>query len=160
MVFIPLGYPITGAMKSLFADLFTYHHHFNQKLISEFKTHGAKLPERSFPLWCHVLNAHQIWNARILKTVEFKVHQLHELDQLPAIDNTNYTATLRILDKANFDSNITYKNSKGQEFTNTLRDILLHVANHTTHHRGQIISDFRQVGIEPLVTDYIFFRRG
>lgn len=146
-------------MKELFIDLFTYHHHFNQRLIGEFKTHGPKLPERSFPLWCHVLNAHQIWNARILKTVEFKVHQLHELDQLPVIDHTNYTDTLHILDKDNFESNITYKNSKGQEFTNTLRDILMHVANHTTHHRGQIISDFRQSGIDPLVTDFIFFRR-
>jgi uncharacterized damage-inducible protein DinB len=147
-------------MKQLFSDLFTYHHHVNQKLISEFKSHGSKLPERSFPLWCHVLNAHQVWNARILKTIEFKVHQLHELEQLAAIDDTNYADTMRILERLNFESNISYKNSKGQEFTNTLRDILLHVANHTTHHRGQIISDFRQAGIEPLVTDYIFYRRG
>lgn len=147
------------SMKALFTDLFTYHHHFNKKLIGEFKTHGTKLPERSFPLWCHVLNAHQIWNTRILGGTELGVHQQHALDQLPAVDDTNFADTLRILEQGNFDHPVNYKTSKGQPFTNSVRDILLHVANHTTHHRGQIISDFRQAGIEPLVTDYIFYKR-
>ncbi len=147
-------------MKELFADLFKYHHHFNQKLIVELKIHGPKLPERSFPLWCHVLNAHQIWNTRILGGTELGVRQVHALEELGAIDDTNFTNTLRVLELADFDRVVNYKTSKGQPFTNTVRDILLHVANHTTHHRGQIISDFRQTGIEPLVTDYIFYRRG
>jgi len=146
-------------MKELFQDIFSYHHHFNQRLIGEFKVHGTKLPERSFPLWCHVLNAHQIWNARILGGTELGVRQMHAMDELADIDDNNFTNTLRILELNDFDRNVAYKTSRGDSFTNTIRDILLHVANHTTHHRGQIISDFRQAGIQPLVTDYIFFKR-
>lgn len=147
-------------MKELFKEIFTYHHHFNQKLISEFQTHAGKLPERSFPLFCHILNAHHIWNARILKTPEqFKVQQQHTLDQCLDIDRVNYQTTLRLLESVDMESMVEYRTSKGEPFANSARDILFHVVNHTTHHRGQIISDFRQAGIQPLVTDYIFYKR-
>lgn len=146
-------------MKDLFQDIFSYHYHFNQKLVEEFRLHRDKLPERSFPLFCHMLNAHQIWNARILKTAELGVQQLHTLEQCGPIDKTNYETTLKILDVVDLESVIDYKTSRGQPFTNVVRDILFHAANHHTHHRGQIISDFRQSGVEPLVTDYIFFKR-
>jgi uncharacterized damage-inducible protein DinB len=106
-----------------------------------------------------MLNAHQIWNARILKSEEYGVQQQHALEQCALIDETNYTTTLKILETIDLESVITYLTSKGQPFSNSVRDILFHVANHTTHHRGQIVSDFRQAGIPPLVTDYIFYRR-
>lgn len=147
-------------MKDLFKEIFTYHHHYNQKLIAEFEAHQAKLPERSFPLLCHILNAHHIWNARILKTAEeYKVQQQHPLEQLPEIDKANYESTLQLLDGVDLDSLVEYRTSRGEPFTNSVRDILFHAANHTTHHRAQIISDFRQTGIQPLVTDYIFYKR-
>jgi uncharacterized damage-inducible protein DinB len=146
-------------MTTLFKDIFTYHHHFNQKLVEEFRMHLANLPDRSFPLFCHMLNAHQIWNARILKEQEFGVQQHHTLEQCALIDETNFTTTLKILETVDLESVAAYKNSRGQSFSNSVRDILFHVANHTTHHRGQIISDFRQAGIPPLVTDYIFYKR-
>lgn len=148
-------------MEALFKDLFAYHHHFNQKLIEEFQKHLSKLPERSFPLFCHILNAHHVWNARILKeTEQFKVQQVHSLDQCLEIDEANYQTTLKLLESVNMESMIEYRTSKGEPFTNRAKDILFHVINHTTHHRGQIISDFRHAGIQPLVTDYIFYRRG
>ena len=146
-------------MVPLFKDIFAYHHHFNQKLIEEFRVHGPKLPGRSLPLFCHVLNAHQIWNARILKVEEFGVHQQHALEQCAVVDDSNFTTTMQILDTVDLEDSVTYRNSKGQVFSNLVRDILFHAANHTTHHRGQIISDFRQAGIPPLVTDYIFYKR-
>lgn len=40
-----------------------------------------------------------------------------------------------------------------------IQQILFHIANHFTHHRGQIISDLRQNGIEPRISDYIFYKR-
>lgn len=146
-------------MISLFKDIFEYHHHFNQKLILEIKNNFSQLPERTFPLFCHVLNAHQIWNARILHVATFGVQQLHDLEACGNIDDQNYSNTLQLLNTIDLKTVTSYKNSKSQEFSNTVRDILFHVANHTTHHRGQIISDFRQKGISPIVTDYIFFKR-
>lgn len=31
-----------------------------------------------------------------------------------------------------------YSNIKGEKFTSTLDDILIHVFNHSTYHRGQV----------------------
>ncbi|MCH7396746.1 hypothetical protein MM236_02050 [Belliella sp. DSM 107340] len=60
-----------------------------------------------------------------------------------------------------FDFNITadYSNSKGQKYSSSVRDILFHIINHSTYHRSQIASELKNQGIEPLITDYIFFKR-
>jgi uncharacterized damage-inducible protein DinB len=39
-----------------------------------------------------------------------------------------------------------------------LADLLMHVANHSTFHRGQAIHMLRQLGVTPPATDYIVFR--
>lgn len=53
-----------------------------------------------------------------------------------------------------------YKNVAGQRFTNCIRDIIQHVVNHGTFHRGQIITMLRQVGYTKLFdSDYIVFCR-
>ena len=52
-----------------------------------------------------------------------------------------------------------YTNTNGQAFDNSVRDILFNVINHSTYHRGQIAREFREYGPEPLVTDYIFYKR-
>ncbi|MCF8317339.1 MAG: hypothetical protein K9I02_01220 [Haliscomenobacter sp.] len=54
---------------------------------------------------------------------------------------------------------INYSNSKGQLFSNSIQDMLFHIINHSTYHRGQVATEFKRQGLEPLVTDYIFFKR-
>ncbi|QLH28398.1 MAG: hypothetical protein HWD63_02710 [Candidatus Parvibacillus calidus] len=39
-----------------------------------------------------------------------------------------------------------------------MKDIIFHIINHSTYHRGQIAMEFRQSGLEPLNTDYIFYK--
>lgn len=146
-------------MKPFFKSIFDYHHYFNQKLIELFLENSASISKRTIPLFSHCLNAHQIWNARILKTDSFGVHQLHALKNCKDIDKTNYVDTLKIIDTFDFEETIKYTNSKGDNFENTVQDILFHIANHFTHHKGQLISDLRQQEIEPPVTDYIFYKR-
>lgn len=146
-------------MKDFFKDLFEYHNHFNQKLIEQLKENENKLPDRSIPLFCHSLNAHQIWNARILNEKPFDVLQIHTLDECKIIDSDNYADTLKILEQRELNEILKYQNSKGTDFQNSIQEILFHVANHFSHHKGQIISDFRQSGITPIITDYIFYKR-
>jgi hypothetical protein len=58
-------------------------------------------------------------------------------------------------------STITYRNTKGDLWTNTVADILIHVPMHSAHHRGQIIADLRMHGYEPPYIDFIeAVRRG
>lgn len=147
-------------MQSFFKEMFEYHHHYNDALLKEFEKHQHELPERSYSLFCHIFNAHQIWNARILgNDPGVMVWDVYPMDSITNRNKDNYDTTITILNTLPLEKSITYKTSKGDEFTNTIQDILFHVSNHSTHHRGQIISDFRQSGIQPLVTDYIFYKR-
>ena len=143
----------------MFPRIFAYHRTQNDRLLYELDSHGHEVPERSYPLFCHILNAHQIWNARILDRPPFGVNDVHTYADCATINADNYRDTLTVLDRFDPQTEITYYTTQGARFANTVEDILFHVANHTTHHRGQIIADFRACGIEPLVTDYIFYVR-
>ena len=50
---------------------------------------------------------------------------------------------------------VTYTNSKGEEWTSAVEDILTHVTIHSAYHRGQIASDLRAAGQIPAYTDFI-----
>ncbi len=147
-------------MKSFFKELFQYSHYSNQRLYDLFNEHQGKTSEKSFSLFNHILNAHQIWNNRIQdKQITFGTWEVHTLHELKDMDTSNYEQSLQILEKFDVDSMIHYNNTKGEAFVNSVRDILFHVINHSTYHRGQIAADFRQHGLEPLITDYIFYKR-
>ena len=146
-------------MKEFFKEVFEYHTHFNQLLLEQLQKYEAQLPQRTYPLFCHILNAHQIWNARILNETAIGVMDIHSFEESRDLDHTNYKTTLKILDSVSLNEIVTYTNSKQKQFNNNVRDILFHAANHAAHHKGQIVSDFRLAGIEPIVTDYIFYKR-
>ncbi len=147
-------------MNPFFKELFEYSHYFNQKLGDVFNDSSDKTSEKSVKLFNHILNAHQIWNNRIEpKQTAFGVWDIHHVQDLKSIDKTNYEHSLLILDKFDLNDTISYTNTKGQTFKNNIRDILFHVINHSTYHRGQIATEFKQNGLNPLVTDYIFYKR-
>lgn len=147
-------------MKAFFRDTFEYTFHFNDKVLDLMIESGEMFPEKSLQLINHTLNAHQIWNARIeQKTHEVQVWDIRPWNILKAINKENSENTLKILDDSDLNKRIVYKTSKGEQFENTTQEILFHIVNHSTYHRGQIASDCKQHGIIPLVTDYIFYKR-
>ena len=119
------------------------------------------VPERSGLLFSHILNAHHIWNARILaKPILYEVWQSHPVKDWGDIHYENQRNSFEITRNAvDFEKRIDYENTEGRLFTNTLQDMLFHIVNHSTHHRGQIASDFRNNGIEPISMDYAFYKR-
>lgn len=53
-----------------------------------------------------------------------------------------------------------YQNSKKEQFKQPIYQMVLHVFNHGTYHRGQLINMLRQLGIEKLPqTDFIVWSR-
>lgn len=146
-------------IQTFFRELFEYNSHYNQKLITVIVKNSASTSEKSVRLLNHILNAHQIWMSRALNQTSMGVWDIHPVSELQQLDIQNHQKTLNILKSPDLSRIIHYSNSKGQAFTNSLRDILFHVINHSTYHRGQIASEFRQSGIEPLPTDYIFYKR-
>ncbi len=148
-------------MQSFFKELFEYSHHFNQKLIAVVNDNPGKTSEKAVKLMNHVLNAHQIWNNRIdPKQATFGVWEMHPVADLKGIDQNNYEHTLHLLNMCDLNTTIHYTNTRGQTFSNSIRDILFHAINHSTYHRGQIATELKQNGLEPLVTDYILYKRG
>lgn len=57
------------------------------------------------------------------------------------------------------DQIVSYRNSAGRDFRNSVRDIVVHVAMHGSYHRGQIARLVRASGGEPPYTDYIQYKR-
>ncbi len=147
-------------MNVLFNQLFDYNFYCNKKLIHACLA-MPQVPEKSVELFSHILNAHQIWNARILgKPIEFSVFQNHETKNWADIHYENQRTTFDIITEAgDFERRIDYENTAGRLFITNLQDILFHIINHSTHHRGQMALDFRQNGIEPLPLDYINYKR-
>ncbi|SRR5690554_1095421 len=140
-------------------DLLDYNYEMNRRLIQLFIENKTTTDARTTSLLSHILNAQQVWNSRILGETPFGVWQLNPSDQLEKINQSVYEKSLKIIEKLPLDKLILYQNTQGKRFSNSVCDILLHIVNHATYHRGQIASAFRAQGIEPLVSDYIFYRR-
>mgnify|MGYP006059587893 FL=1 len=142
-----------------FQDLLKYNQHFNQSLIQNYLENKLVLGEKSKSLLNHILNAHQIWNARIFNDNQFEVWQINSEDLLLKINSENFSNSYKILEKRELNDIVNYKNSKGTKFENSIQEILFHFINHSTYHRGQIAMLLKETGLEPLNTDYIFYKR-
>ncbi|MDF4220005.1 DinB family protein [Maribacter huludaoensis] len=147
-------------METFFNEIFDYNFHCNKKLIEQCLALDSVSPE-TVRLFSHILNAHHIWNARILnKPSEYDVWQEHDVKNWADIHYENQRSSFEIVTNAdNFDKRIDYENSEGRLFTNTLQDILFHIINHSTNHRGQIAVDFRNHDEIPISSDYVYYRR-
>lgn len=57
-------------------------------------------------------------------------------------------------------SNLYYHNSKGEQFAQPVFQVVMHVFNHSTYHRGQLITMMRALGEKNLPqTDFIHYTR-
>lgn len=147
-------------MKSFYLDLFEYSHHFNQKLITLIEAHEKGELSKSVEWINHIVNAHTHWNSRIIKTPpETGIWENHNYKDLRQMDNENYLETCRIIESYNLNEKIEYQNTRGESYSNELKEILFHILNHSTHHRAQISSNFRNNNIDPIQMDYIVYKR-
>lgn len=74
--------------------------------------------------------------------------------------NTKWIDWVSSVSEKELEEMVSYKNIKGDSFQQPLKDILLHIFNHGTYHRGQLVTMLRQVGVEQVPqTDYIVYSR-
>jgi uncharacterized damage-inducible protein DinB len=138
-------------------------HWANQRILERLQTINED-NEQVRKLFSHILFAEQVWLTR-LKGLD-STHLLIWGDvsiltcaEMVEQNNGTLTELLTGLNENDLENVITYKNSKGTEFQNTVREILTHIALHGQYHRGQINQQIRTAGIEPISTDYITFVR-
>lgn len=146
-------------MKEKIIDLLEYTYHFNKEMIRIILENDQNLDHNIINLINHTLNAQQIWNSRILNEKSFEVWQINPLEDLEKINKLNFKKSVDIAENLDFEKRIQYKNSKGILFENSIFEMLFHAVNHSTYHRAQINSLLKQSGLEPLLTDYIFYKR-
>ena len=147
-------------MNNFFSELFRYNHHCNQQLATYMTENVSQISLNAIKLFSHILNAHHIWNTRIMgKPNRFGVWQVHDPKDFRQLDTENHFDSRLIYTEDTSDKTIQYKNTAGTVFSNTRNDMLFHIVNHSTYHRGQLATDFRQSGLVPLATDYIFYKR-
>lgn len=69
------------------------------------------------------------------------------------------SAFLASLDDAALDRALDYRNTAGRAYRSRMGEMLRHVVNHATYHRGQVVTMLRQLGAAPPATDLIAYYR-
>jgi uncharacterized damage-inducible protein DinB len=80
---------------------------------------------------------------------------LPELDALRVTLDAAITAFCAEVQPSQLDGAFTWTSMKGIASTKRLGDVLLHVFNHQTHHRGQATTLFSQLGVDVGPTDLL-----
>jgi len=114
----------------------------------------------------HLWDVETIWWQR-LKLVEnaewpgtkFK-GSVMELGNNLLLQSKQWKEWVDLATEAALDHEFIYKNSKKDQFKQPVYEALHHLFNHQTHHRGQLSTMLRQVGVDKIPnTDLIAFSR-
>jgi uncharacterized damage-inducible protein DinB len=119
---------------------------------------------RAMNLFSHILFAEQVWFTRLKGSDSSQLPiwadvSLEVCAVMVKQNDHNFNGYLSGLANSTLEQIVFYRNSKGKEFKNSIRDILTHVALHGQYHRGQINQLLRASEIEPVNVDFITFRR-
>lgn len=149
---------ITNSVIGHILDKLDYNQWANQLIMNIIDDQNGG--EQVIQTMSHNFNAAHLWNSRILKTVSsFKIWQSHEPKDWHKISETLFFDMLKALNSHNISDIITYQNLAGENHQSTLSDILLHVVNHGSYHRGQIILMLQEKGLKTVSTDFIKYSR-
>ena len=109
----------------------------------------------------HVFGADRVWLARIQGRAQERPKE-YDLDGLQADWNAVYRLWQEwasALTEGAIAERISYRDLKGNPWVSPVWQIVLHVVNHGTHHRGQIAGFLRASGKTPPPLDLIAFYR-
>jgi uncharacterized damage-inducible protein DinB len=114
-------------------------------------------------LLAHVLAAEETWLSRIERRpashAVWAELDLAGCESLAAKNAEGYAKLLGGLSEADLDEKIVYRNTRGEEFSTPLVDILTHVVIHGAYHRGQIAKVFGGARAAAPSTDFILYTR-
>ena len=143
-------------MSDHLARLLRYDMWANQETLQTLRQGAA--PARSLRWMGHIIGAEYLWLARLNQSPA-------PMPVWPDLSLQDCELRLRELSRRMLDDvagaagplsrAVSYTNSKGEAWTNTVEEILTHVTIHSAYHRGQIAADVRAAGMVPAYTDYI-----
>jgi uncharacterized damage-inducible protein DinB len=160
-------------MKEVLQQYFTYHSWANRRLIDCILSLPADMHTReiasSFPSLYetlkHMWNAESTWWQR-MKMQDNLILPSTGSQGLPQVadglqqQNKLWEDWVANASVAAIDHVFHYQNSKREQFRQPIWQMLLHLVNHGTYHRGQLVTMLRQLGVNEIpATDYIVWSR-
>ncbi len=157
-------------MKTTLLKLANYNSWANAKIIGLLKTQAPNLIEKEIAssfnsihkTILHMADAEYAWHCRLVN-VPLTDIPTKTGKTIDCLKDTNQKLLEFVQSKEDkyFSESTAYKNMKGENFTNMNNSILLHVFNHGTFHRGQIVTIMRNAGFTGEIesTDFITFER-
>lgn len=161
-------------MKPILLNYLRYNHWANEKIcrylvnVTDGQLHEDRDSEYEVikKIVMHIADGEQTWLARLNGQ---NIPHMHNLDISGTFTNIcglilkNPELFINFVEEKKdsfFDESTEYINLKGKTFTQNNAEIILHCMNHSTFHRGQIISLLRHVGYtDQSASDFIMFLR-
>jgi uncharacterized damage-inducible protein DinB len=137
---------------------FAYDEWANREVLNAIRAAGDA-NQRSLQLMSHILAAELVWLERLKGQPQsvpvWPQPDLAQCEAQAAKLGGQWLEFLDLITAGDVSQSISYRNSKGEEWTNTIVDVLTHVVMHSAYHRGQIATHMRAAGQTPAYTDFI-----
>jgi uncharacterized damage-inducible protein DinB len=145
-----------------FRQMFAFDQWANERVLNQLE--ADQVTDTQCHQWMsHLVSAHLGWQSRWLPDKVFpSLTVVRTPAENLALLRAFYEETGNLLDTFSDQDllrTVSYTNTRGETYTNTLAEIWGHVVNHATHHRGQCVARIRALGMVPVPTDLIVFLR-
>jgi uncharacterized damage-inducible protein DinB len=142
-------------------QLFNYNDWANRRIITALKENYS---DRARRILAHLLITEREYFERLYgkDSTGFDFWpdlSLEECGTLARETAERYEKLLRRFEEEGLNLTAQYRTSEGVWHENTFRELLTHVAFHSSIHRGNIILKLREEGFPPPKTDYIIYLR-
>jgi uncharacterized damage-inducible protein DinB len=141
---------------------FAYDEWANREVLKAIRAAGGgnlSANQRSLQLMSHIVAAERVWLERLKQQPQsvpvWPEPDLAQCEAQAAELGGLWLEFLDLITAGDVSQSISYKNSKGEEWTSTIVDVLTHVVLHSAYHRGQIATHMRANGQTPAYTDFI-----
>ena len=161
-------------MKSLLLQFATYNRWANQLLLETINALNEEEQKRelasSFPSLhqtvLHMWNAESVWwqrlklQERIVYPWDYFSGSMQELSEKLLEQDQLWIEWISNAQEHMLEHVCLYQNTKREQFKQPVYQMVHHVMNHNSYHRGQLVTMLRQLGITKIPqTDYIVWSR-
>jgi len=103
-----------------------------------------------------------IWLCRITgeSPEPYPLWKQYSLEELTKMSDEITQRWVKFVEgEESFDRVLVYHNYVGDPYKNNVEQIMIHLVNHSSYHRGQVALLLREKGFEPINTDFITYDR-
>ncbi|MEX1189770.1 MAG: DinB family protein [Bacteroidia bacterium] len=133
----------------------------NNRVFEALQPFEQAIPDSILEIMSHILGAKQVWYNRAQEIPSTKdLFKKENKENLVKCNESLHQLWSGLIHRNEPNGMIIkYTNFAGEEFSNSLAELITHMVNHGSYHRGQVARITRESGHPPLATDFIIFSR-